>query len=189
MLFRRRNPPDFRERLHIAMWPRRSWRRSIRYMLLRVRRMRATPHAVGLGCACGVFTAFTPFLGFHLLLAGLLAWMLRANILAAAAGTFFGNPLTYPVIWVSTYQFGSWVLGWKASREIVELTYVLLGPQEGFWSLVLPMFVGCLPLGLLAASATYFLAKKAVEAYREKKRQNALTTPSGARSSARRRPV
>ncbi|MGE3628175.1 MAG: DUF2062 domain-containing protein, partial [Hyphomicrobiales bacterium] len=176
MLFASRHPPDFLTRVRLALWPRRSWARSSRYTVLRVRRMSASPRAVGIGCAAGVFSAFTPFLGFQLMIAAVVAWALRGSIVASAAGTFIGNPFTYPLIWLSTYKLGTWILGWEASREIVELSYSVFGAGQGPWTMVVPMFFGSIPLGLLAATATYYLARKAVEAYREKKRQRLMTT-------------
>ena len=46
--------------------------RRLAYVYRRLMRVRATPHEVALGCAAGIFAAFTPFLGFQMLLAGVL---------------------------------------------------------------------------------------------------------------------
>ena len=51
--------------------------------------------------------SITPFIGFHLIITFALAWLLRGNMIAGViAGTCFGNPVTYPFIWASTYQLG-----------------------------------------------------------------------------------
>src|SRR5690606_27489557 len=97
MLFRRREAESFLERLRVHLWPRRSWSRSTRYVVHRVRRLSATPHAVALGFAAGVFVSATPFIGFHMVLAALTAWIIGGSIVAAILGTFVGNPLTYPL--------------------------------------------------------------------------------------------
>ena len=81
MLFRRRTPPRLSEKIRVWLWPRRNWKRSSRYISHRLRRLRATPHAIALGCATGVFASFTPFLGGHFVLAGVLAWLTRGSIL------------------------------------------------------------------------------------------------------------
>ena len=70
--------------------------RSGQYVTKRILRLTATPHAVAAGVAAGAFTSFTPFMGLHFLLAAVLAWMVRGNLLAPALGTFVGNPLTFP---------------------------------------------------------------------------------------------
>ena len=56
---------------------------------------------VALGFAIGVFMSFSPFLGFHLVLSGLFAWLLRVNIAASMLGNFLGNPVTYPLMWAA----------------------------------------------------------------------------------------
>ena len=104
MLFKRREAESFLERMRVHMWPRRSWSRSSRYVVYRLRRLSDTPHAVALGFAAGVFSAFTPFIGTHLVMAMLFAWIIGGSIVAAVLGTFLGNPLTYPLIWYLTYQ-------------------------------------------------------------------------------------
>jgi len=107
MLFRRRNTESFWTRLRVHAWPRTSWSRSSRYVVYRVRRLSATPHAVALGFAAGAFSAITPFLGTHIVMAIAIAWIIGGSLVAAVLGTFLGNPLTYPVLWYSTYVVGN----------------------------------------------------------------------------------
>ncbi|MCB1460959.1 MAG: DUF2062 domain-containing protein, partial [Nitratireductor sp.] len=110
MLFSRRNPASWREKLRIALWPRRNWLRSTQYLAKRVLRLTASPHSVAAGVAAGVFASFTPFLGFHFMIAFAVSYVIAGNLIAAAAGTFFGNPLTFPFIWASTYGLGRFIL-------------------------------------------------------------------------------
>ena len=67
MLFDRRTPPKFKEKLRVAIWPRRNWKRSIRYVLTRMSRLRTAPSAIARGAAAGVLVSFTPFprVSFH----------------------------------------------------------------------------------------------------------------------------
>ena len=99
------------QRFRVHLWPRRSFGRSGQYFWKRILRLRATPHAIAAGVAAGVFAAFLPFLGLHILIAAALAWLLRGNMLAAALGTAaVGNPLTFPLIWAATYAGGRFLL-------------------------------------------------------------------------------
>ncbi|MGI9384330.1 MAG: DUF2062 domain-containing protein [Methyloligellaceae bacterium] len=158
-------------------WPRRSWGRSIRYVLHRMWRLRATPRAIALGCAAGVFVSFTPFLGLHFISAGLLAWMTRGSILASALGTFIGNPVTFPVIWFSAYHLGSLVLGLEPMNQPIDLSAgVFHTSVDTLWPLLKPMTVGGVPLGLMAGAISYYLVKRGAEAYQEKKRVRQLPT-------------
>ena len=171
MLFGRRTPPRFGEKLRVWLWPRRNWSRSVRYVANRMRRLRATPYAIAVGCAAGVFAAFTPFLGMHFVLAGLIAWIARGSILAAALGTFIGNPLTFPLIWFGSYKLGAWMLGMSGDIKNIDLSGGIFDKSvDQLWPLVKPMTIGGLPMGLIAATIAYFVAKKASEAYREKRR-------------------
>jgi uncharacterized protein (DUF2062 family) len=174
MLFKRRTELSLLMRLRLALWPARSFGRSFRYMTLRLWRIEASPHSIALGCAAGVFAIFTPFLGFQMLLAALLALILRGSVFASAVGTFAGNPLTYPLIWLSTFTVGSVFLEGSANAEISRFSTgaQALGKSlrdasadgvaiavEGLWPIIKPMAVGSLPLGGLTAIAVYYFVR------------------------------
>src|SRR3974377_1601927 len=122
MLFKRKKPLSPVMRLRSALWPTRGFRRSFRYLTLRLWRIEASSHSIALGCAAGVFAIFTPFLGFQMMLAALLALLFRGNVFASAVGPFAGNPLTYPVIWVSTFTVGNLLVESPAKAEIGDLS-------------------------------------------------------------------
>ena len=46
----------------------------------------------------------------HFLFAAIFAWILRGNIMAALLATFFGNPLTFPLIGSVSMELGSYLL-------------------------------------------------------------------------------
>ena len=83
MLFGRRTRPRPSERLRIALWPRRSFRRSFAYYKHRVMRLEASPHAIAAGVAAGAFASCTPFVGFHFILSFVLAWVIGGSMIAA----------------------------------------------------------------------------------------------------------
>lgn len=168
MLFKRRQPESPWQRLRIAFWPRASWRRSARYVVKRILRLRATPHAIAIGVAAGVFAAFNPFLGVHTLIAVALAWALSGNMIAAAISTWFGNPATYPFIWAGTWKLGNLILGVGAHDQpppVVHDGMSLARIGELWRPLIEPMLVGSLPVGIVAALAAYWLARPAASAF------------------------
>ncbi len=189
MLFRRRHPPGLRERIRVALWPRRSWSRSTKYTVKRLTRLGGTPHAIAIGCAAGVLVSFTPFMGLHFIMAGIIAWLLRGSIIASAFGTFIGNPLTFPFIWVASYQLGNWLLGGEATLDSSALMEKLGQLSDSIfhaswsafwqmmqilWPIVLePMTIGGLPIGLAASAISYYLVKKAVDSYQMNRRGHA----------------
>lgn len=184
MLFDRRHPPKFKEKVRVAVWPRRNWKRSIRYVLTRLSRLRTSPHAIAIGAAAGVVISFTPFLGLHFILAGLLAWTLRGSIIASALGTFFGNPLTFPFIWVGSYQLGSRILGLDTqldsqgligklkdvSSDIAKASWdTIWTAVETLWPIILkPMTVGGVPMGVVAGFISYYLIRKLAGTYQHR---------------------
>jgi len=172
MLFRRRDRPDLLARLRVAAWPRHSWSRSARYFAKRVLRLSATPHAVAAGVAAGAFASFTPFIGFHFLIGFAIAFAVGGNLVAAALGTAVGNPLTFPVIWATTYQVGNAILG-HGGRALAagELSHNLAEKSLGaIMPIVRPMVVGAIPLGLTAALVLYAVVFYAVRGFQTMRR-------------------
>jgi len=193
MIFRRRDRPPFASRARDFLYPRRGWRRAIEYIGHRVRRIPDTPHRIALGFACGVFVTFSPFFGLHFLYAALLAWMLRANVLASLIGTFAGNPITFPLIAPLSMSLGRRILGAGGSgRDPARVGEAFAEAGQGLWQgvrslfghgepdwnklaslfsdVLWPYFVGGLGPGLLAAGASYCVARPLIAAYQAARR-------------------
>jgi uncharacterized protein len=186
MLFKRQEQLSALKRLRIFLWPTRSFERSSRYMLLRLWRIPASSHSIALGCAAGVFAIFTPFLGFQMLLAAMLAWVLRGSVFASAVGTLVGNPLTYPIIWLSTFTVGNLFLDGSAKAEIGQLSTGahalgrslrqaspdgVASAVQGLWPILKPMALGSLPLGGLTATLIYFTVRYSLNAQKKRRAQ------------------
>ena len=172
MLFRRREAESLLERMRVHLWPRRSWSRSSRYVIYRLRRLSDTPHAVALGFAVGVFTAVTPFLGAHMAMAALFAWVIGGSVVAALLGTFLGNPLTYPLFWYSTYEIGDLMLGGKAEKPSIDLSGGIFQTSiDQLWPILKPMTLGSIPVGLALAALSYVIVKPMVDAYKHRRRR------------------
>ncbi|MBW3097838.1 DUF2062 domain-containing protein [Pseudohoeflea coraliihabitans] len=174
MLFRRRRPLRFWGKLRIALWPSRSFSRSFQYFIKRVLRLTATPHAIAAGVAAGAFTSCTPLLGFHFLLSFALAYVIGGNLVAAALGTGFGNPLSFPFIWAATYKTGNFMIGVEGRRagDHIDL-YSLLRHMDmsQIWGPVLkPMLIGALPLGLVVGSIFYLVTYWSVKTFQLRRR-------------------
>lgn len=171
----------------MMLWPRRSFRRSARYFMVKALRLQGSPHAVAAGLAIGVFCTFTPFVGLHFLLAIVLAWLVRASVIAAATGTALGNPITLPFIWGATLQVGQLVLQQNLETAISanSLGNLLLDFEFArLWDpLLKPMLVGSVLLGGVAAVITYFLVFMGIRRLRRRRR-----TAGQARATARIQP-
>lgn len=155
----------------------------------RMARIQVTPHKLALGFAVGVFSAFTPFIGFHFALAALVTLLLRGNMIASAIGTLLGNPVTYPFIWIASYNLGAQMLG-LAAKDRMEIS--VAGESPSFWSdgpiaamqtlwnsiepVLVPMLLGGVPLGILFAVVCYFLVRTTVRQF--KARRTLARTPA-----------
>jgi hypothetical protein len=175
MLFRRRKPADFWDRVRTWVWPRRSVWRSAQYFAKRVLRITATPHAIAAGVAAGVLASFTPYLGFHFLIAAAIALCLRGNVVASAFGTAVGNPLTFPFIFGATLAIGRFVLFGRHPGSIEPFNLGQALAHLDFWHiwqpLLWPMTVGGMILGSLAGLIVYLLTRWGTAMFREERRK------------------
>ena len=166
MLFARRARPGWKARLRLAIWPRRSIARSFSYYKHRVLRLDASPHAIAAGIAAGAFASCTPLVGFHFILSFALAWVIGGSMIAAAFGTALGNPLTFPFIWVSSFQLGELLMGTDGiaiSPLHLNLSFETLWHSFGtLWPTVKPMLIGGSLLGLVIGGSLYVLVRSAV---------------------------
>lgn len=142
------------------------------YYRHRMRRLPDSPSRIALGFACGVYTSFTPFFGFHFVVAAGFAWLLRGNVLASAIGTFAGNPLTFPFIVAICIELGGFFVGSpiEADFESMGFLEVVVLLAQNIHGLVIPYFVGGLLPGLLSAIASFFIVRPIVAKYQERRK-------------------
>jgi uncharacterized protein len=209
VVFKRRTRQSLPRRLIEAFFPRGGWARATSYIMHRLRRLPDTPHRICVGIAAGTFVSFLPLWGFHFLLAALFAWMFRGNILAALLGTFFGNPVTFPLIAVGSLELGNWLMGNHGSMKFVEvmmatgnatseLTSNLWGwliGEKVYWGrlqlflgrVFFPFMLGGTILGIPCSVAMYYLCLPLVRAYQRSRYQKLKKRFDAARALQRER--
>tara|TARA_B110000208_G_scaffold28455_1_gene37183 strand:- start:51 stop:611 length:561 start_codon:yes stop_codon:yes gene_type:complete len=159
----------------------------------RLQRLPGTPEQIARGIGIGVFTAFSPFYGLHFVVAGLLAVLFRANVLASLLGTFFGNPLTYIPIGASALGIGYALLGQRLdselhigfgqmfTRALSELwhnfTAMFTKAQADwtylveFWHTVFfPWLVGGVAPGIISGVLAYYISVRAIRVYKNRRK-------------------
>ncbi len=173
MLFARRDKLDFFQRLKAWMWPQSGWKRACGYIWRRVWRLNGSPHVIALGFSAGVFASFTPFMGLHFMIGFAIAWILGGNLIASALGTFVGNPITFPFIWWATLSLGNTILGANVGAIDMGSINLLSTSIHDIWPMIkpilLPMVVGGVPLGIGAASISYWLIRPAISSYQARR--------------------
>lgn len=129
------------------------------------------PHRLALAFALGVFIAFSPWIGLHILSAIFLAWIFRLSKVVVLTGSFLNNPWTI----VPMYGFCLWV-GVKitgSGTAVPAIAWDRVGARDLFDFLVpylWPFAAGTLLLGSAAAVLSYFLFRWAVTRYRRQER-------------------
>ncbi|MEC8132170.1 MAG: DUF2062 domain-containing protein [Pseudomonadota bacterium] len=181
-MFKRRNPQTTLEKWQQFIWPRAGWTRALKYTWQRTIRLNGSAHSIALGLAAGAFVSASPFIGMHLLIAALIAWVFGGNIIASAVGTWAGNPLSFPFIWLTTFNIGHLMLGTKdKAGDLPELSFGLFidAPMSALLPVILPMAVGGLVVGTVMAVATYYPSLWAVRFYQKRRRDKLQRAQAG----------
>jgi uncharacterized protein (DUF2062 family) len=190
-VFKRRDRRTIWQATSDFVYPRGGWGRAFEYVKHRVRRLPDTPERIARGIWAGVFTTFTPFYGLHFVVAAIIARVMRGNLLAALMSTFFGNPLTYIPIGITSLQTGYFLLGIRGkdahvgeqfSRAFSDLWHnfrAAFTPEVAHWDFLLtfyndvfyPYLIGGIIPGVIAATIAYYLAVPLITAYQNRRRK------------------
>ena len=170
-MFQRRKKKSWLLKSRDLLWPKMGWERLASYYRHRVGRLKGTPYMIAAGFASGAAVSFTPLMGFHFILAILLAFAIRGSLLAAMFGTAIGNPWTFPLIWLLIYKLGHFIIG--ENPELVgnstglSLRQILDAPSEFFW----PALIGSIPCAIIVWLIVFFPVRRLVKEYQMRRRQ------------------
>lgn len=171
-MFKRRNKRSIIDHMREWVWPRAGWRRLAIYYRHRLARMPDTPYRVAAGVACGAAVSFTPFLGLHVGLALVVAFVMRANLLAAAIGTIIGNPWTFIPIWALTYWVGARILGMDSSvavTDLIDMSQIFVSPFATLKPVLPPLIAGGIPIAVMVWFAVYWPTFRLIHRYRRRR--------------------
>jgi len=123
----------------------------------KLKAIQGSPESVAKGFTTGIAVSFTPFVGFHILIALLIAKLSKQNGIAATLGTIAGNPWTFPLIWYATFHTGIFILKKDTPEESIDFgiffkelyhTAIKLDFNaflSDIWPVFFTMLVGCIP--------------------------------------------
>lgn len=154
-IFKRKNSRSLLEHTQESVWPSMGWIRTFHYYRHRIFRDGSSAYKITAGLALGMAISFSPFIGTHFLQVAALAPVIRANMIAGFVGTIFGNPWTFPFLFMMGYKVGIVLCGvfgmgeFLALPAFMDMQYFIEKPFE-FLSylfanplkLLLPMVVG-----------------------------------------------
>jgi uncharacterized protein len=162
------------------------WRRFVHGLVRTLRGallLQDTPHRIAIGCACGIFVSPLPTLG-QTFIGMILAKLLGGNVIASLPWSWISNPFTTVPIFYGCYRVGmlitpgEWKLvSFERVREIVD-KFNHLSMADGFATgyavvvdIFVPMLVGAILVGGIAAVLGYLLIVRAVAVMQERRRQ------------------
>jgi uncharacterized protein (DUF2062 family) len=151
---------------------RRSLKRRWVQLLVELMGRAETPERVAAAVALGVGVGLSPFIGFHFILAVVLAFLFRLNKLDAVLGSFAGNPWTLPPFYAMGYRLGRTILGYAPARvpplqwrRILHHDFWISFRGPGFSPRLISFLVGTTLLAAAFGLGTYLAARGALKLY------------------------
>ncbi len=126
--------------------------------------LRGDPRRIAIGFALGVFIGTTPTIPLHTALVLAATALFRQHLAAAYLGSWFiSNPLTIPVLYLSQYEAGLFLLG--TERLALVLPDYSLSALAGLgWQILLPLQVGGLLFAPVFAVPAYLVTRRLLAA-------------------------
>ncbi len=151
---------------------RRSLKRRSLKLLLDLMGREQPPERVAAAVALGIFIGLSPFIGFHLILAIVLAFAFRLNKLDTVLGSLAGNPWTLPPFFALGYRVGRTLLGYGPARvpplqwqRILHEDFWIAFRGPGFGPRLASFLVGTTLLAAALALAAYWLMRGMLQLY------------------------
>lgn len=172
------------QKMRDTLWPRMGLRRYGTYLRKRVMRLSASPHAIAAGVASGAAVSMFPLIGLHFFLGFALAFLTRGNMLAAAFGTAWGNPVTFPLFFAAAYAIGDWVTGGGQVSAAESIALDATAEQlsgglfaagfDAVWPTFTTLMIGGVPLALVVYGIFYISIRALVSRFRESRRNRMI---------------
>ena len=158
----------------------------VRFITLRLLHINDTPHRLALGIAMGLFVAWLPLYGLHILMVLALAQLCRANKFTSLVSVWANNPFMLIPMYYCDYLLGVAVKGLFVPTERLSLQELrkLFGPavslldmfHADFWVnlwklsmwLGVELSIGGIIVGAIVAGIGYFVTVKLIVSHRAK---------------------
>jgi uncharacterized protein len=129
----------------------------------------ARPDQIATGFSIGIFASFLPLNPSPLIVATVVAWLLKRNMIAAVAGavsSILYMPLL-PLIWMAEYRLGKLILPVRhpLALDQARLWEVL----HKSWDVYAAMLIGSIIIAVPLTLLTYFIVKRLAERWARQK--------------------
>jgi uncharacterized protein (DUF2062 family) len=141
---------------------------NLRQKLKKILLLDCPPSHIAASAAMGVIVGFSPYIGFHTVIAIGLSFMFNLPLYPLIAGAYITNPLTFIPVYTVCYKFGTWITGKEACMPVdfAHLDFeTLTNTAKTF---IVPFFVGSHLLGLILGVFAYILTYYIVKKYRDR---------------------
>jgi len=159
-----------------------------RFIVYRILHADDTPHRLALGIALGIFVAWTPTIGFQMVMVVLLALLIGANSRVGVPFVWISNPLTLIPVYLPNYWLGHNLLrifiglsepDYEQVKEILarfhspsEILINLFEPD--FWrelgqlllNISVELWLGSIIMGLFLGVVSYIISYRIIVWYR-----------------------
>lgn len=141
----------------------------IREIWQKLSRLDARPDQIAAGFAIGVAASFLPLNPSPIIVATVVAWLLKRNVIAALAGAAMAilyTPLL-PLMWFAEYRLGTLILPVQHPLNLDQVR--LWDVVRKGWDIYAAMFVGSIIVATPVALLTYFIVKRLAERWARQK--------------------
>ena len=143
-------------------------KRWVKLHYKRLLRLKDTPDKIAGGVAIGVFIGLfpTPFIG--LILAPVMATILKKNRVASLLGTLVMNPITQPFVYAVSYTLGIFLLGqgFQNPFEMIKQTGVIQWFEK---DVIVPYLIGITVVTIIGTILSYWFTLRLVGYYQNKR--------------------
>src|SRR5664280_2600728 len=126
----------------------------------KLKHLNATPSQIAAGFSIGIFASFLPLNPSPILVATVVAWLLKRNVMAAVAGAVVSIlylPLL-PLIWLAEYRLGKLIF--PVQHPLVLEGAHLWDVLQQSWDVYAAMFVGSIIIATPVTLLTYFVVNR-----------------------------
>lgn len=129
----------------------------------------ARPNQIAAGFSIGIVASFLPLNPSPIIVATVVAWLLKRNVIASAAGAtaaILYTPLL-PLIWLAEYRLGKLILPVRHPLALDQAR--LWDVLQKSWDVYAAMFVGSVIIAAPVALLTYLVVKFLAEGWARKR--------------------
>ncbi|MCS6760016.1 MAG: DUF2062 domain-containing protein, partial [Candidatus Devosia euplotis] len=149
---------------------------------------------IAAGVASGAAVSMFPLIGLRLILGFVLAFATRGNMIAAAIGAAWGNPLTFSSFFAASFALGDWLTGGGgvSASEGAQLQTtdeqlsngLFSGGLHAIWPTFKTMMIGGLPIAIVVFGVFYVVVRTVFTRFRAMRAARlSRKRPSSARSA------